>query len=147
MFDSPTPDPVQRRPTNLSIVVGFNPPQLHNNMVRSYAEAGACIIKVIDSIPNNKKATIPKLAKYLDVPAQRLWEEKTRVLVREASSREKATLDHYPAQSGCDSNSATPEKSEKACKLGDCTRRAGESDAHIQIVISSLFYRFTGISN
>ena len=68
--DSPTPDPVQRRLTNLSIVVGFNPPQLHNNIVKSYAEVEACIIKAIDSIPNNKKATISKLARYLDVSAQ-----------------------------------------------------------------------------
>ena len=39
-------------------------------MVKSYAEVEACIIKAIDSIPNNKKATISKLAKYLDVPAR-----------------------------------------------------------------------------
>ena len=70
--DSPMPDPVQRRLTNLSIVVSFNPPQLHNNMAKLYMEIEACIIKAINTFPNNKKATISKLAKYVDVLAQRL---------------------------------------------------------------------------
>ena len=55
---------------NLSIVVGFNLPQLHNNMTKLYMEVETCVIEAIDSISDNKKATISKLAKDLDVPAQ-----------------------------------------------------------------------------
>ena len=39
-------------------------------MAKLYMEVEACNIEAIDSISNSKKATIPKLAKYPNVPAQ-----------------------------------------------------------------------------